>query len=43
MPSTQANLDGFEPGQTYQIRIRAFNAKGKSAYTRPVTVRLPRS
>lgn len=37
-----ATLTGLTPGQSYTIRIRAFNAKGNSGYTKAVVVKLPR-
>jgi hypothetical protein len=37
-----ATLTGLTPGTTYTIRIRAFNAKGSSAYSKAVVVKLPR-
>jgi hypothetical protein len=39
---TDATIDGLDPGVTYQVRLRAFNSKGTSAYTKPATVKTPR-
>ncbi len=39
---TDATIDGLAPGVTYQVRLRSFNSRGNSAYTRPAVVKTPR-
>jgi hypothetical protein len=39
---TSANLSGLSPGVSYTLRVRAFNSRGSSAYTKPVVLRMPR-
>lgn len=39
---TSATLNELTPGQSYTVRIRSFNVKGNSAYSKAIVVKLPR-
>lgn len=39
---TAVDLSDLSPGLTYTLRVRAFNSKGSSAFTKAVVLRMPR-